>query len=138
MESFSLMYLYVRLLILSYLDACTKTLVTFNNKFYELKDAVTMVSLLVPVFFNIIMRELKKKSIKKFVEDGTTIFYGRFVDDTLVFIKSKDVMHGHQDLNIIDKNLRCAILYILFYTLLGILYPFLRSRIETEKQWLLC
>ena len=55
------------------------------------------------------MRELKKESIKKFVEDGTTIFYGRFVDDTLVFIKPKDVMHGHQDLNSIDKNLRCAI-----------------------------
>ena len=68
-----------------------------------------MGSLLVPVFFNIIMRELKKESIEKFVEDGTTIFYGRFVDDTLVFIKPKDVMHGHQDLNSIDKNLRCAI-----------------------------
>ena len=59
-----LMYLYLRLLILSYLDTCTKTLVTFNNKFFELKDAVTMGSLLVPVFVNIIMRKLKKKSIK--------------------------------------------------------------------------
>ena len=133
-----LMYLYLRLLILSYLDACTKTLITFNNKFFELKDAVTMGSLLVPVFVNIIMRKLKKKSIKKFIEDGTIIFYGHVVDDTLLFIKPKDVTHGHQDLISIDKNLRCTILYTLFYALLGILYPFLRSRIETEKQWLLC
>ena len=131
------MYLYLRLLILSYLDACTKTLVTFNNKFFELKDAVTMGSLLVPVFVNIIMRKLKKKSIKKFVGDGTTIFYGHVVDDTLLFIKPKDVMHGHQDLNSIDKNLRCTILYTLFYALMHcfILYctPFLDLELKPRN-----
>ena len=37
------------------------------------------------------MRKLEEKSIKKFVEDGTTIFYGRFVDYTLVIIKPKYV-----------------------------------------------
>ena len=62
------------------------------------------------------MRKLEEKSIKKFVEDGTTIFYGRFVDYTLVIIKPKDVVHVHKDLNKIDKNLRATFLNTLFYT----------------------
>ena len=62
------------------------------------------------------MKKVEEKSIKKFVEDGATISYGRFVDYTLVIIKPKDVVHGHQDLNKIDKNLRCTIFNTLFYT----------------------
>ena len=61
------------------------------------------------------MKKVEEKSIKKFVEDGATISYGRFVDYTLVIIKPKDVVHGHQDLNKIDKNLRCTIFNTLFY-----------------------
>ena len=88
----------------------------FNSKFYELKDAFTMGSLLRPVLVNIIMGKLEEKLIKKFVEDGTTILYGHFVDDTMVDIMLKDVVHVHQYLNNIDKNLRGAIFNTLFYT----------------------
>ena len=84
-------------------------MVTFNNKFYDLKDAVTMGSLLGTVLFNIIMKKLDEKLIKKFVEDGTAIFYEHFVDDTLVVIEPKDVVHVHQDLNNNDKNIHCTI-----------------------------
>ena len=45
-----------------------------------------------------------------------TILYGHFVDDTMVDIMLKDVVHVHQYLNNIDKNLRGAICSTLFYT----------------------
>ena len=59
----------------------------FSDKCYEEKDGVSMGSQLGPVLANIIMAELEQKSIRKFVEDGTVKFYGRFVDDALVIIK---------------------------------------------------
>ena len=97
-------------------DACSKTLVRFNKKFYELKDAFTMGSVLNPALVNIIMEKLEEKLIEKFVEDDTTILYGHFVDGTMVVIMPKDVVYVHQYLNNIDKNLRCAFFNTLFYT----------------------
>ena len=41
-------------------------------------------------------------NIETFVEDGTTIFYGHFVDGTMVANMPKDVAHVHQYLNNID------------------------------------
>ena len=55
-------------------------------------------------------------NIETFVEDGTTIFYGHFVDGTMVANMPKDVEQVHQYLNNIDKTLRCAAFNSLFYT----------------------
>ena len=51
-----------------------------------------------PVLANIIMTELEEKIIKTFVDDGTIKFYGRYLDDTLLVIKPKDIGRIHQAL----------------------------------------
>ena len=91
------------------IDACTKTSFIFNNKIYELKDDVSMGSPLGPVWANIIMTELEQKVIKTFVDDGTIIFYGRYVDDSLLVIKPKDIGRIHHTLNKFHKNLRFTV-----------------------------
>ena len=87
------------------IDACTKTSFIFNNTIYEQKDGVSIGSPLGPVLANIIMTDLEKNVIKKFVDNGTIKFYGRYVDDTLLVIKPKDIGRIHQALNKFDKNL---------------------------------
>ena len=91
------------------IDACTKTSFIFNNKIYEQKDGVSIGSPLGPVLANIIMTDLEKNVIKKFVDNGTIKFYGRYVDDTLLVIKPKDIGRIHQALNKFDKNLRFTV-----------------------------
>ena len=91
------------------LDACTKTSFIFNNKIYEQKDGVSMGSPLGPVLANIVMTELEEKVIRKFVEDGIIKFYGRYVDDTILVIKPKDIERAHLALNKFDKNLQFTI-----------------------------
>ena len=67
------------------------------------------VSPLGPVLANITVTELEEKVIKKFVDDDTIKFYGRYVDDTLLVIKPKDIGRIHQALNKFDKNLRFTV-----------------------------
>ena len=55
------------------------------------------------------MTELEEQVIKKFVDDGTINFYGRYVDATLLVIKPKDIGRIHQALNKLDKNLRFTV-----------------------------
>ena len=91
------------------IDACTKSSFIFNNKIYEQKDGVSMSSPLGHVLANITMTELEEKVIKKFVDDDTIKFYERYVDDTLLVIKLKDIGRIHQALNKFDKNLRFTV-----------------------------
>ena len=55
------------------------------------------------------MTELQEKLIRKLVEDGTTKFHERFVDDTFVVSKPKDIVRLHQALNNFDENQRFTI-----------------------------
>ena len=91
------------------IDACTKTSFIFNNKIYEQKDDVSMSSPLGPVWANIIMAELEQKVIKKFVDNGTIIFYERYVNDSLLVVKPKDIGRIHHTLNKFHKNLRFTV-----------------------------
>ena len=91
------------------LDACTKTSFIFNNKFYEQRDGVSMGSPLGPVLANILMTEFENIVIKKFVDDGTIKFYGRYVDDTLILMKPTDIKLVHDSVNHFDKNLRFTV-----------------------------
>ena len=68
-----------------------------------------MGSSLGPLLANIIMAEMKKIIIKKFIDDNILLFYGRYVEGTLVAIKRKhsklvqDVFHNF------DKNLNFTV-----------------------------
>ena len=91
------------------IDACTKNSFIFNNKIYEQKDSVSMGSPLGPALANIIVIDLEKNVIKRFVDNGTIKFYRCYVDDTLLVIKPKDIGFIHQALNKFVKNLRFTI-----------------------------
>ena len=44
-----------------------------------------------PVLANISMTECEKVIVDKLIEDGITKFYVRYVDDTLLVIKRRDI-----------------------------------------------
>ena len=68
-------------------DTCSKTVFSTNNKLYQQIDGVSMGSSLGPVLANIIMTEMEKTIIKKFIDDKILLFNERYADDTLVVIK---------------------------------------------------
>ena len=72
-------------------DTCSKTVFTANEKLYQQIDGVSMSSSLGPLLGNIIMTELERKFIKQFIDNKNLMFYGRYVDDTLVVIKPEDL-----------------------------------------------
>ena len=66
------------------LDACTKTVFCFNNKFYKQIDGVSIGSPLGPVLANI-MTELETTIVKELVNKTLVKLYMRYVDDALLF-----------------------------------------------------
>ena len=68
-----------------------------------------MGSSLGPVLANIIMTELEDVVIKPLIANGTTTFYTRFADDTLLAVKPDNVKEVHNFLNKFDKNLRFTV-----------------------------
>ena len=52
------------------------------------------------------MTELERKVIKQFIGDETLMFYGCYVDDTLVVIQLEDLNRVHNALNNFDHNLK--------------------------------
>ena len=70
-------------------DTCSKTVFSPNNKLQQQIDGVSMGSSLGLLLANIIMTEVEKTIIKKFLDDRMLLFYGRYVDDTLVVIKTR-------------------------------------------------
>ena len=67
-------------------DTCSKTVFSVSNKLYQQIDGVSMGSSLGPLLANIIMTEMEKTIIKKFIDDKILLFYECYVDDTLVVI----------------------------------------------------
>ena len=88
------------------LDVCTKTAFTFNGVMYEQKDGVCIESSLSPLLANAIMTDLEEKVIKPLINDNTTKFYARYVDDTLFVIKREDVGRMQNLLIKFNPNLR--------------------------------
>ena len=64
-----------------------------------------MGSSLCPLLANIVMTNIEKTIIKKFIDDKILLFYGRYVDDTLVLIKWEHLKLVHDALNNFDKDL---------------------------------
>ena len=66
-------------------------------------------SLLGPVMANIKMTEIENKVIKTLINDGTVKFYCRYVDETLLVVKSQDVSCIHKLLKSFDENLKFTV-----------------------------
>ena len=86
--------------------SCTKTAFSFNNKICKQIDRVSMGSPLGPVLANIIMTELKKIIVKDLVDKSLIKVYMRYVDDTLLLLKEKDIKVIHERLNSFDENIK--------------------------------
>ena len=91
------------------IGSCTKTVFSFNNKIYKQIDGALMGSLLGPVLANIIMTELEKIIVKDLVNKSLIKVYMRYVDDTLLLVKEKDIKLIHERLNSFDKNIKFTI-----------------------------
>ena len=91
------------------LDTCQKTTLSFNNKLYEQIDRVSMGGSLGPVLANIISTECEKVSVYKLMKEKCITFYTRYVDDTLLIIKKRDINYFLNQFNSFDKNLKFTI-----------------------------
>ena len=63
-----------------------------------------MGSSLAPVLANIILTEFEKAIVDDLIKTGIIAFYRRYVDDTLVLIKPKDIPFVLNKFNSFDKN----------------------------------
>ena len=52
---------------------------------------------------------MDKTIIKKFIDEKILLFYGRYIDDTLVIIKREHLKLVHDTLNNFDKNLNFTV-----------------------------
>ena len=86
-------------------DICNKTIFSANNKLYQQVDGVSVGSSLGPLLTNIIMTKMEKTIIKMVIDNKILLFYGCYVDYTLVVIKRKHPKLVHDALNCFKKNL---------------------------------
>ena len=90
------------------LDACTKTVFSFKSKFYRQIDGASMGSPLGPLLANI-MTELESTIVKELVDKSLVKLYMRYVDDTLLLVKDKDINYIHKRLISFDKNIKFTV-----------------------------
>ena len=91
------------------LDACRKTIFSFNDTLYQQVDGVSMGSSLGPVLANIVMTELESKIIKPLMNKDIIKFYCRYVDDTLVLIKPEHIDYVHDLINSFHDSLNFTV-----------------------------
>ena len=91
------------------IDSSTKTAFSINNKIYKQVDGVSNGSPVGPFLVNIIITELKKVIVQDLVDKHLIKVYMRYVDDTLLLVKEKDIKLIHERLNSYDKNIKFAI-----------------------------
>ena len=68
-----------------------------------------MGSSLGPPLANIIMAEMEKIILKKFIDDNILLFYGRYVEGTLVVIKREHSKFIQDIFHNFDKNLNFTV-----------------------------
>ena len=62
-----------------------------------------------PLLANIIMTELESTIVKELVDKSLVKLYMRYVDDTLLLAKDKDINYIHKLLNSFDKNIKFTV-----------------------------
>ena len=91
------------------LDASTEIIFSFNTRFYKQIDGVSMGSPLGSVLTNIIMTQLESTIVKELVDKSLFKLYMRYVEDTLLLVKDKDINYIHKGLNSFDKNIKFTV-----------------------------
>ena len=91
------------------LDACTKTVFSFNKKLYEQIDGVSYELTIRSRVDQIIMTDLASTIVKELIDKSLVKFYLRSFDDTLLLVKDKDINHIHKRLNSLDKNVKFTV-----------------------------
>ena len=86
------------------LDTCQKTAFSFNGKLYKQTDGVSMGGSLGSVLANIIMTECEKVIVNQLIENNIVKFYIRYVDDTLLVLRMKDIDIVLNKFNSFNKN----------------------------------
>ena len=62
-----------------------------------------------PVLANIIMNELESTIVKSLADKSLVKLYMRYVDNTLLLVKDKDIKYIHKRLNSFDKNIKFTV-----------------------------
>ena len=93
----------------SFLGTCQKTAFSFYGKMYEQRAGVSMGGFLGPVLANIIRTECEKVIINQLIEKNIVKFCIRYVDDTSLVIRKKDIDIILNKLNTLNKNLNFTI-----------------------------
>ena len=91
------------------LDTCQKNPFSFNNKMYQQIDGVNMGGSLSPVLANIIKTEFEEVVAENLIKTGIVTFCARYVDDTLLVVKRKNIDFILQKLSSFDKSLKFTI-----------------------------
>ena len=86
------------------LDTCQKTAFSFNGKLYKQTDGASMGGSLGSVLANIIMAECEKVIVNQLIENNIVKFYIRYVDDTLLVLRKKDIDIVLNKFNSFSKN----------------------------------
>ena len=76
---------------------------------YEQKDGVSMGGSLGPVLANIIMTECEKVIVNRLIENKIVKFSIRYVDDTLLVLRKKDIDIVLNKFNSFNKNLKFTV-----------------------------
>ena len=91
------------------LNTAQKTALSFNNKLYEQIDRVSVGGSLGPVLANIIMTECKKVIVDKLAKEKVIMYFTRYVDDTFLIIKNRDINYVLNQFNRFDEKLKFTI-----------------------------
>ena len=76
---------------------------------YEQIDRVSVGGSLGPVLANIIMTECKKVIVDKLAKEKVIMYFTRYVDDTFLIIKNRDINYVLNQFNRFDEKLKFTI-----------------------------
>ena len=62
-----------------------------------------------PVLANIIMNDLESTIVKSLADKSLVKLYMRYVDNTLLLVKDKDIKYIHKRLNSFDNNIKFTV-----------------------------
>ena len=61
------------------------------------------------MFANIVMTKLESTIVKELIDKSLVKVYMRYVDDTLLLVKDKDINYVHKRLSSFDKNIKFTV-----------------------------